>query len=302
MCRRTHDLDVDTVRRVIGDQIPWLAEEDVQPVDAPGTQSHLFRIGARCATKFPVADPDGPPAIPTRSTIAAEHAAMREFCSTTSVPSPTPLHLGRPTALYPRWWSVQTWVDGVTATPTSVASSDAFAADVASLIHEVRAADIYNRSFTGSGRGGTLTAHDAWVDECLRRSDHILPVDELRRAWTRSRLLPREDADVMAHTDLIPANLLATDSRLVGVLDTGGFSPADPALDLVAAWHLFDADRRALLRESLDVDELQWRRGAAWAFEQAIGLVWYYTDINPAMSELGRTTLGRLLDDPAFAV
>jgi len=81
------------------------------------------------------------------------------------------------------------------------------------------------------------------------------------------------------------------------VLDGGGFAPADPALDLVAAWHLLDADARAVLRRGLAVTDVEWGRGAAWAFQQAMGLVWYYRDSNPAMSELGRCTLRRLLGD-----
>lgn len=88
--------------------------------------------------------------------------------------------------------------------------------------------------------------------------------------------------------------------RLVGVLDTGGFGPADPALDLVAAWHLLDAERRSVLREQLGASDLQWARGAAWALEQALGLVWYYESTLPAMAELGRTTLERLLSDPVL--
>ena len=33
----------------------------------------------------------------------------------------------------------------------------------------------------------------------------------------------------------------------------------------------------------------------AWAFQQAMGLVWYYLDSNPAMSQWGRRTLIRIL-------
>ena len=36
-------------------------------------------------------------------------------------------------------------------------------------------------------------------------------------------------------------------------------------------------------------------RGKAWAFQQAMGLVWYYADSNPAMSRTGRRTLARIL-------
>jgi hypothetical protein len=33
----------------------------------------------------------------------------------------------------------------------------------------------------------------------------------------------------------------------------------------------------------------------AWAFQQAMGLVWYYVESNPFMSRLGRRTIGRIL-------
>jgi hypothetical protein len=33
----------------------------------------------------------------------------------------------------------------------------------------------------------------------------------------------------------------------------------------------------------------------AWAFQQAMGLVWYYAASNPAVSRLGRRTLDRIL-------
>jgi aminoglycoside phosphotransferase (APT) family kinase protein len=101
----------------------------------------------------------------------------------------------------------------------------------------------------------------------------------------------------MTHGDLIPGNLLLDGDRLVGVLDGGAFGPADPSLDLVAAWHLLEADARAVLRAGLGSDDLEWSRGRAWAFQQAMGLVWYYAGSNPTMSALGRRTLGRILDD-----
>ena len=119
----------------------------------------------------------------------------------------------------------------------------------------------------------------------------------LRAVWSRLRDLPRRDADVMTHGDLIPGNLLVADGRLVGVLDVGGLGPADPALDLVAAWHVLEAEPRQVLRDHLHCGDLEWSRGAAWAFEQAIGLVWYYADSNPTMSRTGRRTLQRIVVD-----
>ena len=91
--------------------------------------------------------------------------------------------------------------------------------------------------------------------------------------------------------------MLVSGGRLAGILDAGGLGPADPALDLVAAWHLLEAGPRQALRDDLRCDDLEWERGKAWAFEQAMGLVWYYAGSNPAMSRLGRRTLDRIQAD-----
>ncbi len=120
----------------------------------------------------------------------------------------------------------------------------------------------------------------------------------LRELWRGFRDLPRDDPDAMTHGDLIPGNVLVRDGRLAGVLDGGGFGPADPALDLVAAWHLLDDGPRAAFRDALGCDDLEWARGTAWAFEQALGAVWYYVATNPAMSAMGRRTLRRVVTSP----
>jgi aminoglycoside phosphotransferase (APT) family kinase protein len=99
----------------------------------------------------------------------------------------------------------------------------------------------------------------------------------------------------MTHGDLIPGNVLVAKGRLVGVIDVGGLGPADPALDLVGAWHLLEAGPRQALREDLASDDLEWARGMAWAFEQAMGVIWYYAYSNPTMSHMGQRTLARIV-------
>lgn len=134
------------------------------------------------------------------------------------------------------------------------------------------------------------------MEVCFRQSHGLLPVDRLRERWASFRMLPAADSTAMTHGDLIPGNVLIDGERLVGVLDGGAFAPADPALDLVAAWHMLDHQPREVLRIELASDEHEWRRGAAWAFQQAMGLVWYYRDTNPGVSALGRTTLSRIVE------
>jgi hypothetical protein len=62
----------------------------------------------------------------------------------------------------------------------------------------------------------------------------------------------------------------------------------------VSAWHLLEPGLRQVFREDLGCEDLEWQRGRAWAFQQTMGLVWYYADSNPIMSRIGRRTLERI--------
>ena len=140
------------------------------------------------------------------------------------------------------------------------------------------------------------------METCFAHSEGLLDVPRLRRLWAVLRELPPSGAaDVMTHGDLIPGNVLVCDGRLTGVIDVGGLGPADPGLDLVGGWHLLEAGPRQLRRDDLDCDDLEWERGKAWAFEQAMGAAWYYVNSNPAMSVMGRRTLQRIMADPSSA-
>jgi aminoglycoside phosphotransferase (APT) family kinase protein len=281
-------IDVETARRLIAEQFPQFRDERIERLGVLGTDNAVFGIGSRAAARFPLRFGDRGECA---DRLCREAAAMAEFAGCSPVPSPRPIGLGRPGPGYPMPWSVQTWVEGEVATPDGLAGARSFARDIAELVAALRRADT-------RGRRGRLPDHDDWMATCLRNSHGLLDVPRLQALWTRLRALPAPDTETMCHRDLIPGNLLVRNGRLAGVLDSGGFGPADPALDLVAAWHLLDRERRALVRTRLGSDPVEWRRGAAWAFQQAMGLVWYYRESNRAMAELGRSTLARLLDDP----
>jgi aminoglycoside phosphotransferase (APT) family kinase protein len=294
------DVTTETVRALVAAQFPAWADLAVRPVVTHGTVNALFRLGDRLVARFPLV-PDDPDRM--RRWLASEADAARELVGRTRFPTPEPVALGQPGPGYPLPWSVQTWVPGTVATDADPARSVGFALDLAEFVEGVRAIDPRGRTFSGSGRGGALIAQDEWMETCFANSEGRLDVPRLRRMWASLRVLPRGSRpDIMCHGDLMPGNLLVAAGRLAGVIDVGGLGPADPALDLVGAWHLLDPGPRRAFRDRLrhddpGCDDEEWERGKGWAFAQSMGLVWYYADSNPTMAAIGRRTLDRLIAD-----
>jgi aminoglycoside phosphotransferase (APT) family kinase protein len=287
------EISIEVVHRLVDEQFPSWSGMPIKPVASHGTVNALFRIGEHLVARFPL---QGDDVEETRRWLEREATAARELLGRTPFPTPEPVAIGEPGAGYPLPWSVQTWLPGTVATQADPGHSVAFAQDLAAFIRSVRAIDTRGRTFSGQGRGGHLRSHDAWVAFCLARSESLIEVGRLRRLWAELRELPRNGMpDRMTHGDLIPGNILVAGDRLAGVIDVGGLGPADPALDLVGAWHLLEDGPRRVLREDLGCGEVEWHRGKAWAVVQAIGVLWYYVESNPTMSRMGRRTLQRIM-------
>ena len=318
----------ETVRALVADQLPAGAGLPVRVLAQAGTVNAVVRIGDELVARFPL-QPGDPDVV--RRGLVAEAEATRSLVGRLRVPVPEVVALGEPGHGYPLPWSVQTWLPGDDGSVVAPDTSEAFSRDLAALVEDLRAVPTGGRTFVGerrTNRGGVIGDRDAWVQECLERSVGLLDVTALAGLWDGLRVLPRGPApDLTTHGDLIPGNVLvarpssvvggavvggavvegassggaaaggaaAGEARLVGLLDVGGTGPADPALDLVGAWHLLEEGPRATFREALGDDDATWARGVAWAFEQAIGLVWYYRTTLPSFSALGRRSLDRIL-------
>jgi len=289
-------VSADVVRGLLDAQFPEWRDLPLQRISSTGTDNAIFRIGDELAARFPLRDANPSEAL---ATLQREARAAAELAKHSPVPTPRPAAIGAPGPGYPRPWSVQTWLPGTVATEADPGGSVAFAEDLAVFIRALRSIDTHGTRFEGTNRGGDLRSHDEWVDTCFRHSEGLLDILRLRGLWREFRDLPRVEPDAMSHGDLIPGNVLVADGRLAGILDVGWFGPADPALDLIVGWHLLDDGPRAVFREQLGSDDLEWARGKAWAFEQSMGAAWYYIESNPTMSLMGRRTLERILADSA---
>jgi aminoglycoside phosphotransferase (APT) family kinase protein len=281
-------LSVDQVKRLVAEQFPQWKGLTVTPVTGSGTVNRIFRLGDKLSARFPLVVDDS-------DYLQIESAAARELLGKTRFATPEPVALGGAGPEYPGPWSVHTWLRGTPMASLDLSHSGALARDVAEFITDVRAIPLLGRPFRGYGRGDDLHFAEEWMETCFSGSEGMLDVPRLRHLWAEMRELPREGPDVMTHGDVLPGNLLVEDDELVGVLDPGTLGPADAALDLMGMWSLFDDERRQLVRHVLDCSALEWARGQAWAFEQAMGAVWYYRESNPTMSQLGHRALDALL-------
>jgi aminoglycoside phosphotransferase (APT) family kinase protein len=102
---------------------------------------------------------------------------------------------------------------------------------------------------------------------------------------------------VWIHTDLQPGNLLIADGRLAGVLDWGGLAIGDPAVDLIVAWNLLEADGRTAFRLAFGVDQATWERGRAWALSVGVIAYPYYVHTNPALARVSKYQIEQVVAD-----
>lgn len=287
------DLTPETVAALVAAQFPDWAGLPVMPVDSPGTVNALFRLGAEVVLRFPLR--------PSRDTtlrdeLATEQDRARRVARQVPVAVPEPLGLGRPGDGYDGWWTAYRWIDGATAYDAGIGDGHAFARDLAGFVRGLWAMDTGDETWNATSRGGILAANAEEVAEALSASTGLIDTAAIEALWHRCLAAPGPEAARWIHADLMPGNLVVREGGLAAVIDLEMLRVADPAVDLMPAWNLFDASARRTYRQALDVDDATWDRGRGWAIVQAVVALPYYVDTNPVMAGTARRTLGALLE------
>ncbi|MFM7496317.1 MAG: phosphotransferase [Candidatus Nanopelagicus sp.] len=281
------------VASLLQEQLPQYAHLEVSELKSPATVNQIFRLGKDLVCKFPF--------LPTsREELETESRNFREFGENCSVLVPQLVKILNPSESYPNYWSVYTFIEGEAMTTESHQDSSIIAQNVAELICEIKQTSPRENIFNGHGRGGLLMDHDEDFREYCDLGVGLFDVEKTLAIWDALRTMPAPINLSMCHGDLQPQNLLVKDSRIIGVLDCGSYRVADPALDLLFAWHSFDSKRRAIFRETIGVDGDEWLRGVAWALIQSVGLAKYYETTNPEMSLMGINTINKILKSDEF--
>ncbi len=225
-----NSVDEGFVRALVRGRHPDLANLEIRRV-ASGWDNQLWRLGDELVVRLPMTEraPD---------LLRKEFRWLPELAGQLPLPVPTPLFLNEPDALFPRPWSLVSWVPGEPADGVEVTDAGRSVANLAEFLralHRPAPAD----APTDPGRGGSLATVTDDFETLLAGVAEAVDVARVRRVWDRAVAAPQWTGPaVWLHADLHPANVVVADGAISGVVDFGDLCAGDPAVDLAAAWKL----------------------------------------------------------------
>lgn len=279
------DIDEALVRRLLGGQFPEWADLPLRRIEPGGTVNAIFRLGdglgVRLARREGRTEPGG-----------TELDWLPKLAPHLGVEVPVPIAQGRPSAGYPWFWDVYTWIGGETVPVARIDALEAARA-LASLVGALRRIDPIGAP---QGRGIPLAERDRETRHWLARFDGDPAATE---EWERALAAPAwEGPPVWHHGDLDARNWLVRDGRITGVIDWGSMGVGDPACDVMVAWKLHSPAARDAFREALPTDDATWARARGWVVSQAVAALAYYTpENNPALHREAEAWLDLVLSE-----
>jgi aminoglycoside phosphotransferase (APT) family kinase protein len=254
------EIDESLVRSLLNEQHPDLAVLDLRLVDG-GWDNQQWRLGDELAVRMP-RTPRAP------DLLRIEQRWLPELAPRLPLPIPTPVRIGEPSELFPRTWTIATWVPGEPADRAPISEYDDSLAGFLTALHVEAPAD----APTNPTRGNPLTSDgiDQWFP--------YAPADvatEVRDIWEAAVSAPDwEGPPLWVHGDLHPANVVTSNGALTGVIDFGDVFAGDPAIDLAAAWVLLPAGSAARFFDAYaTADEATIRRARGLAAVKALFLI-----------------------------
>lgn len=277
-------IDARLVRALVDRALPHYADRPVRRLGRSGSTNALFRLGEDLLIRLP-RQPGGSAAI------LKEARWLPVLGPSLPAGVPEVVAVLEPDCGYPEHWSVVRWIDGghpevvTPRTPADPRRAD-LAAGLAGVVSALGRAEVPSEAVSDPAlqwyRGEPLAAMDAVtrqnIGRCRALGDFGYDLDAAERLWDEAMRLPGakdRPAPRWYHGDLTAENLLARDGRLTAVLDFGGLSVGDPAVDLAVAWEVLDPPAREIFRGKLGADDATWLRGRAWALSLTL-MIWYY--------------------------
>jgi aminoglycoside phosphotransferase (APT) family kinase protein len=261
------EIDEELVRRLVAEQFPEWADQPLRRIEPAGTDNAIFRLGDDLSVRL--ARHNGP-----TQPGGKEFDWLPRLAPVLPLSIPVPVVQGRPTAEYPWFWDVHTWLEGETV-PVEEVDAISAAYDLAAFVAALQRVD---RVSAPPGRGIPLAMRDEEARYWLARFDGD---PRVAKEWERALGAPPWDGPpVWLHGDLDARNWLVRDGRIRAVIDWAAMGIGDPACDVMVAWKLHSTAARDAFREALPTDDATWERARGWALSQAVAVLAYYTPEN----------------------
>jgi aminoglycoside phosphotransferase (APT) family kinase protein len=279
------EIDEALVRRLLREQFPEWADLPLERIEPGGTVHAIFRLGEKLSLRLPRREGSTEPG-------SDELDWLPRLAPLLPVGIPVSVAQGRPSAAYPWFWEVHTWVEGETIPVEEIDAIQA-AHDLAGLVAALQGV---NPARAPQGRGVPLRKRDEEIRYWLARFEGEPAVTP---AWERALAAPEWDGPpVWHHGDLDARNWLVRNGRISGVIDWGSMGVGDPACDVMVAWKLHSAAARDAFREALPTDDATWERARGWALSQAVAILAYYTpENNPTLYSEAENWLDLVLSE-----
>jgi aminoglycoside phosphotransferase (APT) family kinase protein len=282
------EISAELVHRLLVTQFPHLSDLTVAAVQSTGTVNAIYRLGNELCVRLPRVER-------WVDDLINELEWLPRLAGHLPLTIPEPVAKGEAGSGYPFPWAIYRWIEGETFDSSDVVDENQAAIDLASFISELRRVD--RSGAPNSGRRPLIQ-----LDETTRAAIESLPSDldteQIVTAWENSLRAPEWDGHaVWIHCDLLPPNLLVEGGRLRAVIDFGAAGVGDPAQDVTPAWSVFGQSARSLFRSLLEVDAPAWLRARGYALHQAVLIIPYYSETNPAFVSMARRTVAEVLED-----
>ncbi|WP_344478416.1 phosphotransferase [Kineococcus aurantiacus] len=293
-------VSVDLIHDLLREQHPDLAELPLREVQG-GWGNQMWRLGDALAVRVQRMGTDPAPQLKERRWLPLLAPRL-------PLPIPVPVRSGVPSQRFPKMWTVMTWVPGLPLDQAAITRGE-YAADT--LAAFLRALHV-----TAPADAPADTGRGAHPKDCTDGFDFFLGslepaaigsrTADVRAVWDDAVAAPAwEGSPVWVHGDLHPANVVAAEGTLAGVVDFGDLFAGDPAVDLAAAWVLLPAGAAArFLAAYGQADEAMVRRARGLAVLKSLFLMLMGQNGErslpggkPAWGPAGRRALDRVLDE-----
>ncbi len=290
MANPAHKIDLSLATRLVAARFPDFAALPLAPLDTPGTDNTLFRLGERACLRLP--------RLPAADGQLVKEAEWLPQFSAMPLELPKPLALTGPFGDFPFHAAVYQWLPGKSALDTPPTDMSEAAKSLGGFVAALRRQPTLTAPVAGAHnqyRGAPLSVRDRLTRNALSRLDGMVDAGKLADIWTACLDTARHPGPgKWLHGDLHGGNLIVRNGALVGVIDYGLIGVGDPAVDLIPAWSFLEEANRDTFRDAAGAGPDEWRRGQGWTLSTAAIALDYYRDANPALSGLSLRALREL--------